>query len=82
MAIESLMERGNLADWREFAGALKADEAIAARAVEVCRYREADGSERIALALVEHFHPALHARSDDRAAGFDEISAPQAFAGE
>lgn len=57
MAIESLFERGTLADWREFAGALRVDAAVAERALQVCEYREADGAEGIARALVAHFYP-------------------------
>ncbi len=52
MAIESLFERGLLEDWREFARALKHDPSLRARVRKVCAYREPDGSERIALALM------------------------------
>jgi len=53
MAIESLFERGSLEDWREFARALKDDPSLQERVRKVCAYREPDGSERIALALME-----------------------------
>jgi hypothetical protein len=53
MAIESLFDRGNLDDWREFARALRADPQMAERVKRVCGYRPKDGSERIAMALVE-----------------------------
>jgi hypothetical protein len=54
MAIESLFDRGTLADWREFFTALQHDPKLAERALTVCRYREPDGAEQIALALIEH----------------------------
>lgn len=59
MAIDSLMDRGTLADWREFARALAADPEIARRAMTVSRFREPDGAEGIALTLIEHAHPWL-----------------------
>lgn len=59
MAIESLFDRGDLDDWREFARALRHDAAVAERAVAVSRYREPDGAEGIALALVAHLQPGV-----------------------
>ena len=58
MAIESLFDRGNLDDWKEFARALRADPTIAERAIRVCQYREADGAEGIALAIIGSVCPS------------------------
>lgn len=59
MSIESLFERGTIADWKEFARALRVDPALAQRALKVCHYREPDGAEGIALSLIAHFHPSV-----------------------
>ena len=40
MALESLMERGQLADWREFARALEGNEQLARDALRVSEYVE------------------------------------------
>jgi len=40
MALESLMERGQLADWREFARALEGNEQLARAALRVSEYVE------------------------------------------
>lgn len=52
MAIESLFDRGTLADWREFVAALRRDDALAEEVLRVCAYREPDGAERIARVLI------------------------------
>ena len=52
MAIESLFDRGQLEDWREFAAALRTDAALAQRTLRVCDYRKPDGAEGIARALM------------------------------
>ena len=59
MAIDSLFYRGDLADWQRFAHTLRGDPDLAARTLKVCNYREPDGSEGIALALIAHYFPAL-----------------------
>ena len=41
MAIESLFDRGQLEDWREFAAALRADAALAERTLRVCDLSQA-----------------------------------------
>ncbi|NDC36796.1 MAG: hypothetical protein EBZ48_01955 [Proteobacteria bacterium] len=58
-AIESLFERGTLADWREFNRAMRDDRILAVRALEVSAYREADGSEGIARAFINQLYPDL-----------------------
>ena len=40
MALESLMERGQLAEWREFARALEGNEQLARDALRVSEYVE------------------------------------------
>jgi len=40
MALVSLMERGQLADWREFARALEGNEQLARAALRVSKYVE------------------------------------------
>lgn len=52
MAIESLFDRGGLADWRELSDAIRTDRQAKERLAAVCRYREPDGAERIAMALM------------------------------
>ena len=62
MAIESLIERGQLADWREFARALRKSERLAADTLRVCRYVEDRPSAALARALVFSCHPELGER--------------------
>ena len=52
MAIESLLERGHLADWREFAKALAKSERLAADTLRVCEYVEDRRSATLARFLV------------------------------
>lgn len=59
MAIESLFDRGSLTDWQGFSASLRGDIAIAHRALRVTKYREPDGSEGIARALIAHYYPAF-----------------------
>ena len=59
MAIESLMERGQLADWREFARALSKSERLAADTLRVCQYVEDRPSAALARALVLSRYPEL-----------------------
>lgn len=63
MAIESLFDRGGLADWREFARALRTDAELPERAAKVCRYRQPDGAERIAMVLVRSAAAPSQARA-------------------
>lgn len=59
MAIESLMQRGRLADWQEFAEALSNSEPLARRALRVCEYVEDRGSAALARMLVFSLYPEL-----------------------
>lgn len=68
MAIESLFDRGDLKDWREFAAALRRDTSLADWVLAVCGTREADGAEEIARTLIELFHPRKGPRRDWQAA--------------
>jgi hypothetical protein len=62
MAIESMMERGQLADWREFARALRKSKRIAADTLRVCEYVEDRPSAALARALVSSYFPELRGR--------------------
>lgn len=52
MAIESLLERGQLADWREFARDLGQSKRLAADTLRVCEYAEDRRSAALAKILV------------------------------
>lgn len=52
MAIESLLERGQLADWREFARDLSQSKRLAADTLRVCEYAEDRRSAALAKILV------------------------------
>ena len=62
MAIESMMERGQLADWREFAQALRKSERLAADTLRVCQYVEDRPSAALARTLVFSCYPELRGR--------------------
>jgi DNA-binding XRE family transcriptional regulator len=59
MAIDSLFERGQLPDWREFADALRGDVELARETLFMCERHENKGSAALARTLAEHFHPGL-----------------------
>ncbi|HZL35968.1 MAG TPA: hypothetical protein VFC78_11700 [Tepidisphaeraceae bacterium] len=59
MAIESLFERGELADWKEFVQAMKKDARIAERALQIAATHEDTGSAALARILVTRVHPRL-----------------------
>src|SRR5512142_1519478 len=59
MALESLMERGQLADWREFAQTLKGNEQLARNALRVSEYVEDRASASLMRVLVEQEFPGL-----------------------
>jgi hypothetical protein len=59
MAIDSLFERGVLADWREFAQALQRDVNLASETLLMCERHINNPSAALARALAEHFHPEL-----------------------
>lgn len=66
MAIESLLERGKLPDWREFARALRQDRLLAEATLRVCDGPVDNGSAELARTIVFHLYPdlreTLHAR--------------------
>ena len=57
MAIESLLERGQLADWREFVQALSKSQRLAADTLRVCEYAEDRRSAALARFLVCSCYP-------------------------
>lgn len=59
MALESLMERGRLADWREFARALHGNEQLAREALRVSEYVEDRASASLVRVLVRERFPRL-----------------------
>ena len=59
MALESLMERGQLADWREFARALEGNEQLARDALRVSEYVEDRASASLMRVLVSQQFPDL-----------------------
>ena len=59
MALESLMERGQLADWREFERALKGNEQLARDALRVSEYVEDRASASLIRVLVLQRFPGL-----------------------
>lgn len=67
MALESLMERGQLADWREFARALEGNEPLARDALRVSEYVEDRASASLVRVLVSQRFPGLAPGVDKRA---------------
>jgi hypothetical protein len=59
MAIDSLFERGELSDWREFARALARDLELARRTLFMCERHSNRSSAALARVLVSHYHPHL-----------------------
>ena len=78
MALESLMERGQLADWREFARALKGNEQLARDALRVSEYVEDRASASLMRVLVlQQFPDRLPGGGDEHASSsLSEILAP------
>ena len=79
MAIESLMERGQLADWRQFAQALATSERLAQNTLRVCEYVEDRASAALARVLVFSCYPELRGLVSVQQvpeAGIDELSLP------
>jgi hypothetical protein len=72
MALESLMERGQLGDWREFAQALKGNEQLARDALRVSEYIEDRASASLVRVLVEQRFPSLSSGGGDRASEQDK----------
>lgn len=69
MALESLFDRGKLADWREFVQAMKKDVGLAERALELANWHEDTRSAALLRVLVGSCHPALRERAaQDQAA--------------
>jgi hypothetical protein len=66
MALESLMERGQLADWREFARALEGNEQLARDALRVSEYVEDRASASLVRVLVLQRFPGLAPGAGER----------------
>ncbi len=76
MALESLMERGQLADWREFAQALKGNEQLARNALRVSEYVEDRASASLVRVLVLQRFPGLAPGVGERAPEQDPGDSP------
>jgi len=63
MAVESLFDRGEMADWQEFTKALAKSKDVARYALTISEGHEDEGSAALARILVERFHPGLLAES-------------------
>ena len=77
MALESLMERGQLADWREFARALEGNEQLARDALRVSEYVEDRASASLMRVLVSQQFPDLSPDGGEHASpSLSQILAP------
>ena len=76
MALESLMERGELADWREFARALKGNEQLARDALRVSDYVEDRASASLIRVLVSQRFPGLSPGGERALPSLNQILAP------
>jgi hypothetical protein len=59
MAIESLLERGELDDWREFARALRGDPHLARATLRACEGPVDPGAAELGRTIVFQLHPEL-----------------------
>ena len=69
MALESLMERGELADWREFVQALKGNELLALRALRVSDTIEDRASAALARVLILGRYPQFATSEPGKGSG-------------
>lgn len=58
-AIDSLLERGDLDDWRGLFAAVRSDESLAQRVLQVAHAHDVPGSSALAIALVRRLWPML-----------------------
>ena len=58
-AIDSLLERGDLHDWRELFRAVEQSAELAELVVKVASHHDVGGASILARALVERFRPGL-----------------------
>jgi len=58
-AVDSALERGGLADWRELFTAVRADSRLAELVLRVARQHALGGASILATALVERLRPGL-----------------------
>jgi|GEM_PF-1614583 len=59
MAVESLFDRGDMADWQEFTKAPAKSKDVARYALTMSEAHEDEGSAALARILVMRFHPEL-----------------------
>ena len=59
MALDSLFERGQLSDWKEFVSVLEKDKHLAEETLTVCSYHKNTGSAKLAFVLVEGIYPDI-----------------------
>jgi len=59
MAVESLLDRGVLADWQEFARDLRRDPSLARTALRMAEHHEDRGSAALVRILVDRLFPNL-----------------------
>jgi len=77
MALESLMERGQLGEWREFARALEGNEQLARDALRVSEYVEDRASASLMRVLVSQQFPDLSPGGGEHASpSLSQILAP------
>ena len=62
MAIDSLFDRGKLADWKEFVSVLSTDRELAEQTLAVCKYHKNTGSVELALVFLTDFFSDLNLR--------------------
>jgi len=61
-AIDSVIEYGDLADWRELFDAAARDEALARRLLDVVEAHYVDGRSELAKGLIARLCPALRGK--------------------
>ncbi|HKI16248.1 MAG TPA: hypothetical protein VKA15_00125 [Isosphaeraceae bacterium] len=76
MALESLIERGQLADWREFARALKGNERLARAALRVSEYVKHRASASLVRVLVSQRFPGLSPGGEHASPSLNQILTP------
>jgi hypothetical protein len=59
LAVESLFDRGQLGDWRQFVQVMKQDARVGATALRIAAQHEDRGSAALARMLVARSHPRL-----------------------
>lgn len=63
MAIDSLVDRGTLADWKEFVDMLRRGGEVARDAIYMCEHHANRDSAALAMVFLEEFYPELVRRA-------------------